>query len=479
MIEWMQTHRKWLVITIWIATIAFIGAGFVGWGQFQFGKSQSAVAKVGDTEVTIQDWQEAYQNLFQIENQKLGGRLDDATAEKMGLKVKALQQAINTAALRQYAKDLGLVVTDQDVARKILSTFGNEKTYKTYLRNIGEKPANFEAKLRKLILVEKLLDYLHLKPTKTELLSIASALYNADKLQIKILNKSNVKVSLTEEEIKAYWEKHKNEFLTPEKYKIALVTIPLKGNVSEQELKDYYNNNIQNYKNAKGEIIPFEKAKNQVKADVLAHKLKKEAVITYKKLKNNELKNYVLAELTKENSTIPADKMAELIKNGYLKPFVYNNEYVIAKLIEEIKPQPKPFEKARAEVTQILLDKKATQELVKQAKEELNNFKGKDIGFVTKYDTNKIQGLNPLYAAEFLFKVFTSQNKKDFVLLPQNDPKYAVLYNISAQKLLDEKKYEKNKQNVYLLTEAMLNSELLNDLINELLQKYKVVRYVK
>ncbi|NPA87759.1 MAG: hypothetical protein GXO01_03545, partial [Epsilonproteobacteria bacterium] len=76
MIEWMQTHRKWLVITIWIATIAFIGAGFVGWGQFQFGKSQSAVAKVGDTEVTIQDWQEAYQNLFQIENQKLGGRLD-------------------------------------------------------------------------------------------------------------------------------------------------------------------------------------------------------------------------------------------------------------------------------------------------------------------------------------------------------------------------------------------------------------------
>jgi peptidyl-prolyl cis-trans isomerase D len=65
------------------------------------------------------------------------------------------------------------------------------------------------------------------------------------------------------------------------------------------------------------------------------------------------------------------------------------------------------------------------------------------------------------------------------VLLPQNDPKYAVLYNISAQKLLDEKKYEKNKQNVYLLTEAMLNSELLNDLINELLQKYKVVRYVK
>ncbi len=32
MITWMQRHKKWLVITIWISTIAFVGAGFVGWG---------------------------------------------------------------------------------------------------------------------------------------------------------------------------------------------------------------------------------------------------------------------------------------------------------------------------------------------------------------------------------------------------------------------------------------------------------------
>ena len=29
MIAWMQKHNKYLVVTIWIATIAFIGAGFV------------------------------------------------------------------------------------------------------------------------------------------------------------------------------------------------------------------------------------------------------------------------------------------------------------------------------------------------------------------------------------------------------------------------------------------------------------------
>jgi len=479
MIEWMQTHRKWLVITIWIATIAFIGAGFVGWGQFQFGKSQSAVAKVGDTEVTIQDWQEAYNNLFQEVNQQLGGKLDEATAEKMGLKVQALQRAIDLATLRQYAKDLGLVVTNEDVAKKVLSTFGDEKTYKQYLRNIGEKPATFEEKLKKMILVEKLLDYLHLKPTKTNILAIASALYNSDKMSVKVLKRDEIKVSLNEDEVKAYWEKHKSEFLTPEKYKIAYVAIPLKANVSEEELREYYAQNTQEYKNDKGEILPFEKAKDKVKADVIAKKLKKEAIITYKKLKNNELNDYKLVNVEKINKIIPEEKMNDLIQNGYLKPFVYNNQYITAKLVEEIKPQPMPYTQARAKVMNILLQEKTTKELIKKAQNELKNFQGKDLGYVTKYDVNKIPELSPLYAEKFLFDVFTSQNPKGYVLIPQNNPKYAVLYNISAQKLLEKEQYEKNKQSVYMLSEAMLNSELLNDLIDSLKEKYKVVSYVK
>ena len=49
MITWMQKHKKYLVITIWISTIAFVGAGFVGWGAYDFNKSRAtSVAKVGD-----------------------------------------------------------------------------------------------------------------------------------------------------------------------------------------------------------------------------------------------------------------------------------------------------------------------------------------------------------------------------------------------------------------------------------------------
>ena len=167
MIEWMQTHRKWLVVTIWVATIAFIGAGFVGWGQFQFGRKSSTVAKIKDTEVSIQDVQEVYNNLFNDMNQKLGGTLDDATAEKLGLKKQAFNMAIQQGVLRQFAKDLGLYVTDEEIAKQILTYFKDKKTYLKYLAQTGQKAKDFEEKLKKQLLIQKLLTALHLMPSNT------------------------------------------------------------------------------------------------------------------------------------------------------------------------------------------------------------------------------------------------------------------------------------------------------------------------
>ena len=54
MITWMQKHRKWLVITIWISTIAFVGAGFVGWGAYDFNLARSSsAAKVGGEKIAF------------------------------------------------------------------------------------------------------------------------------------------------------------------------------------------------------------------------------------------------------------------------------------------------------------------------------------------------------------------------------------------------------------------------------------------
>ena len=478
MIEWMQTHRKWLVITIWIATIAFIGAGFVGWGQFQLSHKEGTVAEVKDTPVSVKDWQDAYSRIFDIYNKQFGGNLDEATAEKLGLKKIALQQAIQDAILRQYAKDLGLYVTDKEVADKILEVFKDTKTYKQYLRNAGMKPAEFEKSLRKKILIEKLLAFLHLKPTNTEIVSVGSALYNADNIDIKVLKKSDISVDLKESDIKNYWEKHKNEFLSNEKYKIALVKIPLDINATDEELKNFYQKNRQNYKNASGIILSFDKVKDKVKIDYAKEKMFKKAILAYKKLKANKT-NYEIVTINNANDVIPAEKMQILKKEGIVKPFVYNNSFITAKLLEEIKPKPLNYETAKPFVIEKLLVLKSKQKLIELSKEEYKTFKGENIGFITKYDALKIKDLKPAQAVEFLQKVFISQKPNYFVLIPESNPDVSILYRIKEQKLLYKKEFEQNRENVVKLTEGMINMELLNDLLNTLSQTYKIKVYVK
>jgi peptidyl-prolyl cis-trans isomerase D len=479
MIEWMQTHRKWLVVTIWIATIAFIGAGFVGWGQFNLTSKSSTVAEInGNTEVSIQDVQEIYNNLFMDLNQKLGGKLDDATAEKLGLKQQAFKMAIEQGILREYATNLGLYVTDEEVAKAIIDTFKDTKTYKKYLQMNGLKAKDFEENLRKKLLIQKLIQALHLKPTNTETLTTASTLYNADKISIKVINKNSVKVNISEDELKKFWEKNKDKYKSPEMYKIAIVKTPIKGIVTEEELKEYYENNKNEYKNENGEIIPFKKAQYQVKKDLLAKKSLRNAILAYKKLKEGA-KNYKLYTLKFNNNIIPVDKMQELINKGYLKPFIKDNYYISALLIEQIKPQPLPFDKAKAYVLKDLLNIKTKEALINEAQNALKNFNGKNIGFVTKYDANKIKILKPEEATEFLFNLFLSDKPKGFFLIPSQNPNKAVIYQITEQKLLDENKYKENKTQVEMLSENLINTQAVEDLIKELMQKYHIKSYVK
>lgn len=478
MIEWMQTHRKWLVITIWIATIAFIGAGFVGWGQFQFGKKDSTIAKINDTEITIKDVQKVYNNLFEEMNKQFGGNLDDATAEKLGLKKQAFEIAIQQGVLREFAKNVGLYVTDEDVAKAILNIFKDKKTYKLYLKQSGLKAKDFEEDLKKELLIQKLTNAINLEPSNTLLLSIGSALYNSDNLKIKVIKKSSINVDLNESEIKAFWQENKNRYQTKPLYKVAIIKTPFNKKISQEELKKFYEENKNNYKNEKGEILSFEDAKEIVKKDYLAKITKKEAIIAYKKLKEGK-ENFTLITIPLNNKIIPIDKMQTLIQNGYLKPFISNNEYISAKLIEEIPPKPMSYKEAKEEVIKELLDIKILKALNKKAKEELKNFKGKETGFITKYDGNKIKELNIKEATEFLFTAFSLEKSKNYLLIPQNNPNKAVLYKVLEQKMLDKEKYEKNKEQIKVLAQNLLNTSLIEDLIKDLMNKYHIVSYVK
>ena len=488
MITWMQTHRKWLIVTIWIATIAFVGAGFVGWGAYSYGKKDDTIALVKNTEVTRADWQEDYNRLFQQYNQYFGGKLDNKTAQKLGLDRQALKQAINTAILKQFAKDNGILVTNLEVANVVMTTpyfFKNgkfdRKTYKDILKRQGLNPEVYESGIKKELLIQKIISAISLQPTKINLKSIAAAALMSDKVSMKVIDAKNIKVRISKKELKEFWEKYKDNYKSPITYNISYFYSPLNAKITEQELKKFYSENKLNYKDKNGKILSYEKAKAELKKDLIAKKSKIMAILNYKRLKANKLKFKIAKNITLTNKIIDVKNMNNLIaSNGeILKPVLTNKGYLIVRLDLQNKPVTLSYKKAKKFAKEDLMEEKKKIALIKLAKKSLKSFKGKNIGFISRMDASKIKLLSNDDANEFINKLFSSNSPKGFVLIPEMNPSKVVIFKITEQKLLNNKKFKEIEPIMKKSSNKLLNQELIRSLLASLEQRYKIKLYIK
>jgi len=478
MITWMQTHKKWLIITIWIATIAFIGAGFVGWGAYSYGKKQDEVARVKDTIIKVKDIQDIYTQMFNQLNQMMGGKLDEATAKKFGLEKAAFRQALQKAMLIQFAKDNGLYVTDEELAQNLIEIPAFQKNgkfsdelYKIFLRNAHLKAKDFEENLRKDILIQKLLEALNLPSTKTTQDSLASFFFMEDKVSINTINAPEITVS--EDEIKKYWEKNKDKYKSPLTYNIGYYYVSLEGNVTDSEISNYYDEHKQNYTDKDGAILPLDEIKDQVKKDLLAKKLKRDAIITMKKLKKDELKFNTANNVGVKNNYISEENMNKLIQKKFLKPTLTPKGWLIATLIKVNLPAVLPYEKAKELAKADLIKEKRIQTLEKLAKENLKHFQGQNIGFIGKDDLMKLKNMSVDDANAFIQALFNSTKPQNYILLPVNNPTKAITFKITEQKLLNQEKYKKFNNMIISYANKLKNNTLNTNLIKKLEKLYE------
>lgn len=485
MITWMQKHRKYLVITIWISTIAFVGAGFVGWGAYSYNRNRAgAVAHVGDRKITIKELNNAYTNIYNYYQEKTKGALTQEKAKKLGLEKIALSQLINEALMLNYADDLGLTTLDSEIedALKNTKAFQNngvfdKKQYYRVLTNIGTTAKDYENSLKKEITLKKLNNILSLKPTKLEKETFGASLFMQDKLAIKTIYPKLNDANISDEALKSFWQNRKKSYLTTKSYKLAILKIPVSFiNVDENETKDYYKRKRFAYTDKDGKILSYDAAKDKIVKDLQFKKGKRFALKQYLALKKGKVKATDEVTVTIKNKSYPQKLLKTASVGDVLKPFRYNDIYIVAKLEKVNFPKPMSFNEAKALVKKDYLKIATKKELEKDAKVALKNFKdAKVIGFVSRDDITKIKGLDPLKAVDFLSKVFNSKSKEGYIVFD----KKAIVYKVLEQKLLD-----KNKLKTYdaLLSENVKNAksaEVNQKLLSILRNKYKIETYYK
>ena len=480
MITWMQRHKKWLVITIWISTIAFVGAGFVGWGSYDYGSKGGVVAEVGNKEVTVEEYQQEYSNIYNEYARMFGPMFNKEFAEQLKLKDVAFKRVLEKNLIMAYGDSVGFTITDEEIAKELLKYEVFQKDGKfdknLYIQVLNQNkmaPKDFEESLKNSILLQKTQKLFALNSSEKEIENLSKLLFIQDDITIKILNLNDVQVQIDENELKKFHDTNKNRYMSEVSYDLEVKTIPLiSSNSTEDEIKAQYDKFKSDYRFEDGRIKTFEEAKQQVIADLDEKFTKKEALSLYLKLKKDEekfdkIENFVESKLPFLAENI--EKINEVKSGEIIKPFFENKNYYIVKLTNKKPSVVLSFEDAKDRVTLDFEKELKSKKLDEMANNMLNGFTGDNISGVTRESISKIPALEQQEAANFLNQLF-SATKKEGVIRLENK---AVLYRINSSNMAT---YDKTKDE--LVKNAVMQVQE-SDLVNNLLKKLETIYPIK
>lgn len=491
MLTWMQHNKKYLVITIWISVIALVGASVLSWGMYDFNINRnSSVAIVNDEKISFSEFNTRYRQIFSYYNQISNGTLDEESAKDIGIEQLALNSLIEDKLLLNFAKELGFNASEAEILQKLANTSVfqnsngdfNKSVYYELLELNALTPKDYEEGLSNEIILEKLSQLFSFPTTEEELKMLAASYFMQDSLNIAKLEYAPKDIVVNEEELEKLWQENKNEYKTQKSYEISSYFLSAKDEkIDEKELENFYNNEKNKYKDFSGKIMSFADAKKEVRRDYMLERLKEEANAKFVDLKNGKINFQKDENITESDVYYPLELLSRAKKGEILRPFEYENGYIIVRLNEALPSRIKSFKEARAEILPLYKSNEAKKNLEEKAKQSLNTFQGQNIGFVSREsakDETRINDniLNDSEFSYFLMNVFNSEQNSSYVLV--NDEK-AILYKIVKQKLNADsnifKQYESMlKQNL----QTLKADEIKQELVKELQKRYKVKIYI-
>ena len=487
MISWMQRHNKYLVVTIWVAVIAFIGAGAVSWGNMNLSSRASSVAKVGDVQISKIKYAFTYDQVYSQYAQKLGNKFDKNVAKKLGLEKNVLKTLIQQALLLNLANEYGIIATDKEVGLEIVSVplFKNSKgefdksIYDNFLKSRGLRAQDFEAILKDEIKIRKLTKLLNIKPLDFEKEVLESTFSIADKIKYKLLKFSDINVTVNDDELKKYWQKNKMNYLTKQKYVLKILwTTADDINATDSDLEKFYKQNSFNYIDSDGKIKKFEDVKNEVLKDYKLKKIKKLAAIERSRFKKGKIRESEQVTLS-ENDTKLSKEIWQALKSAkvgdFLKPKIVDNKFATVHLVKIVKPQVMSFNEAKELVKKDFINSKKRAKIDELSKKLLTkvdefNLEPKDYISLSKFQI--LPNLTPQDSLKVIRHIFNSSKKVDKVAINEG----VVVYKIVDQKLLDN---NSTSSSLDKEVKNIKNSELLDNLITQLYKKYSVQSYIK
>jgi peptidyl-prolyl cis-trans isomerase D len=136
--------QNWIGRTIMVIVMGFIILSFAIWGIGDIfgGFGANALAKVGAVTITTDAYRNAYQTDLQRMQANARRAITNEEAHRMGLDAQVLGQLVSDALLDQKARELGLAISDDQIAKAIVADDAFKGITGTF------DPARFQALIR-------------------------------------------------------------------------------------------------------------------------------------------------------------------------------------------------------------------------------------------------------------------------------------------------------------------------------------------
>lgn len=399
MLDEIRTVAQGWVGKVLLALIAIPFALFGIDSYLSSAGSNVAVAKVGGNNISIQEYDNALKNMRNRLQSE--GKFDQAQLEGPEVKSLVLNQLINKQLLSDELKRAKYAISDEQLATYVTGMpefqkdgkFSQELYDQTLAQN-QLTPTRFEAGMRADLLAQQAQDGI----TKLGFISNARA-DDTFKLtnQKRVVTVAEIKtkdfmsqVNIDAAQVKAYYDKHKDKLIEPEKVKVEFVTLaPVNFmrsvQVDDAEVKKFYDENAAKFqgneqRRASHILIGF--GVSATPEQKQQAKQKTETILAEIKKNPKSFEALAIKESQDPGSAVKGGDLGSFARGAMVKPFedaafsMKVNE--VSNLVEsefgyhiikvtEITGQNSDFNSLKPQIKGDLMFQKAQEEFAKQA----------------------------------------------------------------------------------------------------------------
>jgi peptidyl-prolyl cis-trans isomerase D len=240
----------------WIAYLILggVAASFIFWGINWTLAAPDYAAKVNGSEISVAEVRQSYQQALLQEQRRAGGTLDDLQRE--AIKKEVLDEYVNSEAVLTRVHNLGYRVSRDDLMKAMaqIPAFQVDGKFDAahavaFLRSQGRSIAEIETIVRRQVQLEQLDNAMRASSfaTPSEIKRLNALTREQRELAWVVVPAAHFAetVKVDEAAVKAYYEAHKAEYMTPEAVDLHYVEINVadlaaKLTVSDAQLQAFF-----------------------------------------------------------------------------------------------------------------------------------------------------------------------------------------------------------------------------------------------